>query len=116
MDRPRIFTMPFSRVYPLYIQKVEKKGRTKKEVDEIIFWLTSYDEQSLQELIMNEVDLETFFKQAPLINPNALLIKGTICGYRVEEIEDDLMRQIRYLDKLIDELAKGKAMQKILRE
>lgn len=116
MERPRIFTMPFSRIYPLYIQKAEKKGRTKKEVDEIIFWLTGYDEHSLQQQIMKETDLETFFKQAPHINPNASLIKGVICGYRVEEIEDDLMRQIRYLDKLIDELAKGKAMQKILRE
>lgn len=116
MERPRIFTMPFSRIYPLYIQKAEKKGRTKKEVDEIIFWLTGYDEHSLQQQIMKETNLETFFKQAPHINPNASLIKGVICGYRVEEIEDDLMRQIRYLDKLIDELAKGKAMQKILRE
>lgn len=116
MERPRIFTMTFSSVYPLYIQKAEKKGRTKKEVDEIIFWLTGYDEQSLQEQITKEIDFETFFKQAPHMNPNASLIKGVICGYRVEEIEDDLMRQIRYLDKLIDELAKGKAMQKILRE
>jgi len=116
MERPRIFTMPFSRIYPLYIQKAEKKGKTKKEVDEIIFWLTGYKVDSLQQQIMNEADVETFFKQAPHINPNALLIKGVICGYRVEEIEDDLMRQIRYLDKLIDELAKGKAMQRILRE
>lgn len=113
MEKPRIFTMPFSSIYPLYIQKAEKKGRTKKEVDEIIFWLTGYDEHSLQQQIINEVDLETFFKQAPHINPNASLIKGVICGYRVE---DELMRQIRYLDKLIDELAKGKIMQKILRE
>jgi len=116
MEKPRIFTMPFSSIYPLYIQKAEKKGRTKKEVDEIIFWLTGYDEHSLQQQIINEVDLETLFKQAPHINPNASLIKGVICGYRVEEIEDELMRQIRYLDKLIDELAKGKTMQKILRE
>lgn len=116
MERPRIFTMPFSSIYSLYIQKAERKGRTKKEVNEIICWLTSYDEKTLQQQIINETDLETFFKQAPHINPNALLIKGVICGYRVEEIEDDLMRQIRYLDKLIDELAKGKAMQKILRE
>lgn len=116
MEKSRIFKMPFSSIYPLYIQKAEKKGRTKKEVDEIIFWLTGYDEHSLQQQITKETDLETFFKQAPHINPNALLIKGVICGYRVEEIEDDLMRQIRYLDKLIDELAKGKAMQKILRE
>ncbi len=116
MEKSHIFKMPFSSIYPLYIQKAEKKGRTKKEVDEIIFWLTGYDEHSLQQQITKETDLETFFKQAPHINPNALLIKGVICGYRVEEIEDDLMRQIRYLDKLIDELAKGKAMQKILRE
>ncbi|MDF2544222.1 MAG: hypothetical protein K0S47_3940 [Herbinix sp.] len=115
MEKPRIYTMTFSSVYPLYIQKAEKKGRTKEEVDEIIFWLTGYDEHSLQQQINNEVDLETFFKQAPHINPNASLIKGVICGYRVEEIEDELMRQIRYLDKLVDELAKGKAMEKILR-
>lgn len=116
MEKPRIFTMPFSSIYPLYLQKAEKKGRKQKEVNEIIFWLTGYDEQSLQQQISDEVDLETFFKQAPRISPNASLIKGVICGYRVEEIEDELMRQIRYLDKLIDELAKGKAMQKILRE
>lgn len=108
--------MPFSRIYPLYIQKVEKKGRTKEEVDEIIYWLTGYDEASLQQQISKETSLEVFFQQAPHINPNSVLIKGVICGYRVEEIEDDLMRQIRYLDKLIDELSKGKAMQKILRE
>ena len=116
METPRIFTMPFSSIYPLYIQKAQKKGRSKIEVDEIIYWLTGYDEHSLQQEITNETDVETFFKQAPHINPNATLIKGVICGYRVEEIEDDIMRQIRYLDKLIDELAKGKAMQKILRE
>jgi hypothetical protein len=116
MEKMRVFAMPFSNIYPLYIQKAEKKGRTKEEVNEIIFWLTGYDEHSLQQQIVNEVDLETFFKQAPYINPNALLIKGVICGYRVEEIEDELMRQIRYLDKLIDELAKGKTMQKILRK
>lgn len=115
MERPRIYRMTFSSIYPLYIQKAEKKGRSKKEVDEIIFWLTGYDEHSLQQQIIKEVDLETFFEQAPCINPNAILIKGVICGYRVEEIEDELMRHIRYLDKLIDELAKGKAMQKILR-
>lgn len=115
MEKTRVFRMPFSSIYPLYIQKAEKKGRTKKEVNEIIFWLTGYDEHSLQQII-NEVDMETFFKQAPHINPNASLIKGVICGHRVEEIEDELMRQIRYLDKLIDELAKGKTMQKILRK
>ena len=116
MEKPRVFTMPFSSIYPFYIQKAEKKGRTKKEVDEIIFWLTGYDEDSLQQQIINEVDLETFFNQAPQINPNASLITGVICGYRVEEIEDELMRRIRYLDKLVDELAKGKTMQKILRK
>ena len=108
--------MPFSTIYPLYIQKAEKKGRTKEEVDQIIFWLTAYNEASLQEKINNNVDVETFFQEAPQINPKASLMKGVICGYRVEEIEDELMRKIRYLDKLIDELAKGKAMQKILRE
>lgn len=115
MERPKIYMMPFSSIYPLYIQKAEKKGRTKSEVDEIIFWLTGYDEASLHQLLTNETDMETFFGQAPHMNPNAILIKGVVCGYRVEEIEDDLMRQIRYLDKLIDELAKGKAMEKILR-
>lgn len=116
MERPRIYSMAFSKVYPLLIQKAERKGRSKVEVDEIIYWLTGYDEATLQQSIINEVDMETFFRQAPQMNPKAELIKGVICGYRVEEIEDELMRQIRYLDKLIDELAKGKAMQKILRE
>lgn len=116
MEKPRIFTIPFSSIYPLYIQKAEKKGRLKEEVNEIIFWLTGYDEHSLQQQIINEVDMETFFKQAPHINTNASLIKGVICGYRVEEIKDELMRQIRYLDKLIDELAKGKSIEKILRK
>lgn len=115
MKKQRIFTMPFSSVYPLYIQKAEKKGRTKQEVDEIIFWLTGYDEHSLQQQLIHEVNFETFFTNAPCMNPNALLIKGVICGYRVEEIEDNLMRQIRCLDKLIDELAKGRPMEKILR-
>lgn len=116
MEKPRIYRIPFSSVYPLYIQKAEKKGRTKEEVDEIIFWLTGYDEQSLQQQIVSGADMEAFIRQAPKINPNAALIKGVVCGYRVEEIEDEITRQIRYLDKLIDELAKGKAMQKILRE
>lgn len=116
MEKTRIFAMPFSSVYPLYIQKAEKKGRTKEEVNEIIYWLTGYDKHSLQQQIVDEVNLEVFFKKAPQINPNASLIKGVICGYRVEEIEDELMRQIRYLDKLIDELAKGKPVQKILRK
>lgn len=116
MENTRIFKMSFSTIYPLYIQKAEKKGRTKQEVDEIIFWLTGYNESSLQGQIQKEVDMETFIKEAPQMNPNASLIKGVICGYRVEEIENELMRQIRYLDKLIDELAKGKAMEKILRK
>lgn len=107
--------MPFSTVYPLYIQKAEKKGRTKEEVNTIIFWLTGYNEKALKEQIDTHVDIETFFTQAPHINENASKITGVICGYRVEEIEDELMRNIRYLDKLIDELAKGKAMEKILR-
>ncbi|MBC1939580.1 DUF2200 domain-containing protein [Listeria welshimeri] len=115
MKKPRIYTMSFASVYPLYIQKVEKKGRTKEEVDEIIFWLTGYNEDSLQQVIDKEIDFETFFEQAPKMNPNASLITGVICGYRVEEIEDKLMQQIRYLYKLIDELAKGKKMEKILR-
>ena len=108
--------MSFSSVYPLYVQKAEKKGRTKEAVDEIIFWLTGYDETSLQQQIAKEVDMEAFFSQAPAMNPNASLITGVICGYRVEEIEDELTRQVRYLDKLIDELAKGKSMEKILRK
>ncbi len=116
MQNTKIFKMSFSSIYPLYIQKAEKKGRTKHEVDEIIFWLTGYDDYSLEQQIDNEVDMETFFKQAPQINPNVSLIKGVICGYRVEEIEDELMQKIRYLDKLVDELAKGKAMEKILRK
>lgn len=116
MKKPRIYTMSFASVYPLYIQKVEKKGRTKEEVDEIIFWLTGYNEDSLQQVIDKGIDFETFFEQAPKMNPNASLITGVICGYRVEEIEDKLMQQIRYLDKLIDELAKGKKMEKILRK
>lgn len=112
----RVYKYTFSSIYQLYIQKVERKGKTKEEVDEIIFWLTGYDQKSLQEQINKEVDLETFFTEAPCFNPNASLIKGVICGYRVEEIEDELMRKLRYLDKLIDELAKGKAMEKILRK
>lgn len=111
----RVFKMSFAGVYPLYIQKAERKGRTKAEVDEIIFWLTGYNQQSLQKHIDSKTDFETFFAQAQ-INPNVSKITGLICGYRVEEIEDKLMQQIRYLDKLIDELAKGKAMEKILRK
>lgn len=116
MEKPRIYSMPFSSIYPLYIEKAEKKGRTKEEVNKIIFWLTGYEEPSLQQQISKEVDMETFFQQAPHMNPNASLIKGVICGYRVEDIEEETMRQIRYLDKLIDELAKGKTMEKILRK
>lgn len=115
MKKPGIFTMSFARVYPLYLQKAEKKGRTKAEVDAIICWLTGYNQQVLQKQIDNNNDLETFFAQAPQINPNASKITGLICGYRVENIEDKLMQKIRYLDKLIDELAKGKKMEKILR-
>ncbi|EDN7522183.1 DUF2200 family protein [Listeria monocytogenes] len=116
MKKPRIYTMSFASVYPLYIQKAEKKDRTKEEVDEIIFWLTGYDQDSLQQAIDQAIDFETFFAEAPKMNPNASLITGVICGYRVEEIEDKLMQQIRYLDKLADELAKGKKMEKILRK
>lgn len=112
----KIYKMPFASVYPHYIQKAEKKGRTKEEVDTIIFWLTGYDEKSLAQQLTQKNDLETFFAQAPLFNSNASKITGVICGYRIEEIEDELMRKIRYLDKLVDELAKGKNMEKILRK
>lgn len=115
MNNTKIFKMPFADVYPLYLQKAEKKGRTKAEVDEVISWLTGYNERELQLQIDKRTDFETFFEQAPRFNPNASKITGAICGYRVEEIEDVLMQKIRYLDKLIDELAKGKAMAKILR-
>lgn len=108
--------MSFAGVYPHYIAKAEKKGRAKAEVDEIICWLTGYDGQMLQQHLDNKTNFEDFFGQAPQINPNASKITGLICGYRIEEIEDKLMRQIRYLDKMIDELAKGKAMEKILRK
>lgn len=107
--------MSFAGVYPHYIHKAEKKGRTKAEVDEIICWLTGYNRETLQKQIDNKISLENFFAQAPQINPNVTKITGMICGYRVEQIEDELMRKIRYLDKLIDELAKGKTMEKILR-
>ncbi|MDK2977429.1 MAG: hypothetical protein PWP52_143 [Bacteroidales bacterium] len=116
MSNSKIFKTHFATIYPLYIQKVEKKGRTKKEVDAIIFWLTGYDQETLQQHLAEESDLETFFEQAPAINPNVSKIKGVICGYRVEEIEDELMQKIRYLDKLVDELARGKALEKILRK
>lgn len=116
MNNTKIFKTSFARIYPLYIQKAERKGRTKAEVDAIIFWLTGYDEQTLQQQIDRNSDLETFFAQAPHLNPNVSKITGVICGYRVEQIEDELMQKIRYLDKLVDELAKGKAMEKILRQ
>lgn len=108
--------MSFAGVYPMYIQKAEKKGRTKEEVDTIIFWLTGYDKQTLQQQIDKKTNIETFFAEAPQMNPNVSKITGVICGYRVEEIEDPLMQKVRYLDKLVDELAKGKAMEKILRK
>ena len=111
----KIYKMAFATLYPLYIQKAAKKGRTTEEVNEITYWLTGYNNETLQQQIEKNVDLETFFSQAPQINPNASKITGIICGCRVEEIEDKLMQQIRYLDKLIDELAKGKSMEKILR-
>lgn len=116
MNNTRIFKTPFADVYPLYIQKAERKGRTKAEVDAIIFWLTGYNTQTLQQQIDRKSDFETFFNQAPEINPNVSKITGVICGYRVEEMEDKLMQKIRYLDKLVDELAKGKTMEKILRK
>lgn len=111
----RIFTTPFASVYPHYVAKAEKKGRTKAEVDAILSWLTGYSPQELEAQFEKQTDFETFFKEAPVMNPSRALIKGTVCGVRVEEIEDPTMREIRYLDKLVDELAKGKAMDKILR-
>lgn len=116
MDNARVYKMSFASVYPHYIHKAERKGRTKAEVDEIIYWLTGYNEKTLQKQIDNKTDLETFFARAPQMNPNASKITGVICGYRIEEIEDKLMQKIRYLDKLVDELAKGRAMEKILRK
>ena len=116
MDNHRVFKMSFAGVYPHYIQKAEKKGHTKEELDTIICWLTGYTQKQLQQQIDNKIDFETFFAQAPQLNPNVSKITGVICSYRVEEIEDKLMQKIRYLDKLVDELAKGKAMEKILRK
>ena len=115
MDNQKVFAMSFPKIYPLYIQKAERKNRTKEEVDEIICWLTGYDPESLQAQIDSNVSLQTFFEEAPQMNPNAALIKGVVCGVRVEEIEDPLMQKIRWLDKLMDELAKGKKMENILR-
>ena len=116
MAKHRIFTTKFSSVYPHYVQKAERKNRTKEEVDQIICWLTGYDPAGLQQQIDDGKDFETFFAEAPAMNPNRSLIKGVVCGIRVEEIDDPLMRELRYLDKLIDELARGKAMEKILRQ
>lgn len=115
MKNERVFKMSFAKVYSMYIQKAEKKGRTKEDVDKVVYWLTGYDEQGLREQIEKEVDFETFFAQAPQINLNANKITGVVCGVRVEEMEDPLMQKIRWLDKLIDELAKGKVMEKVLR-
>lgn len=116
MTKHRIYTMSFASVYPLYIAKAEKKGRTKAEVDEIITWLTGYDQKGLEAEVKKQTDFETFFANAPKLNPSRRLITGVICGVRVEEIKEPTMQEIRYLDKLIDELAKGKAMEKILRK
>jgi hypothetical protein len=116
MPQHKIFTMAFAKVYPMLVQKAERKGRSKEEVDQIIRWLTGYDQKGLDKQIKQQNDFETFFAQAPAMHPNASLIKGVVCGVRVEEVEDPLMQKIRWLDKLVDELAKGKAMEKILRQ
>lgn len=116
MAQHNIYAMKFSKIYPLYVQKAERKNRTQAEVDQIICWLTGYDPAALRRQIKGDCDLETFFANAPEFHPNCTLIKGVICGVRIEEIEDPLMKKIRYLDKLIDELAKGKSMDKILRQ
>lgn len=115
MDNAKVFKMSFASVYPHYINKAERKGRTKEEVDTIIFWLTGYDKKALKNILDKKISFETFFAEAPRLNPNVSKITGVICGYRVEDIEDKLMQKIRYLDKLIDELAKGRKMEKILR-
>ena len=115
MTKHRIFTTSFGSVYPLYVTKVERKGRSKEDLDQIIVWLTGYDRAGLEGVIADGTDFETFFDGAPAMNPSRKMIKGVICGIRVEEIEDPLMQEVRYLDKLVDELAKGKAMEKILR-
>ena len=116
MDNTRVYKLLFSSVYPLYIKKVERKGRNKEEVDTVIFWLSGYNEKTLQQQIDKKSTFETFFAEAPAMNENASKITGMICGYRIEEIEDPLMKKVRYLDKLVDEVAKGKAMEKILRK
>lgn len=115
MTKPKIYTMSFAKVYPLYIAKAERKGRTKAEVDKIICWLTGYSQEELQIQLAKQTDFETFFAEAPDLHPSRSLIKGVICGVRVEDIVEDTMQNIRYMDKLIDELAKGNAMEKILR-
>ena len=116
MDNHRVFKMSFASVYPHYVQKAEKKGRTKKELDQVICWLTGYTPQGLAKQIKDKKDFETFFSEAPALNPNVRKITGTVCGVRIEDIEHPLMRKIRYMDKLVDELAKGRPMEKILRE
>lgn len=116
MSKHKIYTMSFAKVYPHYITKAERKGRTKSEVDKIIRWLTGYSQEELEAQLENETDFETFFAEAPQLNPSRALIKGVICGVRVEDIEEPTMQEIRYMDKLIDELSKGKAMEKILRK
>jgi hypothetical protein len=116
MAQHRIYSTPFAKIYPMYVQKAERKQRTKEEVDRIICWLTGYDQAGLEKQIERQNDLETFFAEAPALHPNSSLIKGVVCGVRVEDVEEPLMRKIRYLDKLIDELAKGRAMDKILRK
>jgi len=112
----KVFKMSFASIYPMYLQKIERKERSKEELDQVIYWLTGYDEQGLQKQIDQGVDMETFFAEVPQLNENVSLIKGVICGYRVEDIEDPLMQKIRYMDKLVDELAKGKKLEKILRK
>ena len=116
MSKPKIYSMSFAKVYPLYVAKAERKGRTKEEVDDIVHWLTGYDHAGLQARLAEQTDLESFFAQAPRLNPLRQKITGVVCGVRVEEVEEETMREIRYLDKLIDELAKGKSMAKILRQ
>lgn len=116
MPKHQVFSLKFAKVYPMYVAKAERKNRTKEQVDQIICWLTGYDHAGILQQIEQEKDIETFFAQAPAFNPNSSLIKGVVCGVRVEEIKDPLMQKIRYLDKLIDELAKGKPMEKILRQ
>ena len=116
MSPHRIFTTAFAKVYPMYVQKAERKGRSKAEVDRILCWLTGYDQSGLDRQIEREVDFQTFFAEAPAMHPNSVLIKGLVCGVRVEDVDDPLMQRIRQLDKLVDELAKGKAMEKILRQ